>query len=667
MNALCLNMIVRNESRIIDRCLQSVAPYVSSYAICDTGSTDGTPDIIRSFFDRRGITGAIATTEFVNFGHARNSALGVAWMHNEPPVDYLLLCDADMELVVENERVFNRLGEAAYMVTQRAGGNFSYRNTRLLSRNVAAEYIGVTHEYLSVGGNTVALDGLHFIDHADGANRPEKFERDIRLLSEAVEKNPADSRSLFYLAQSYRDLGKPQHAAGLYRRRAEAGGWAEEAWRARLEEARCYKAVAGHEEKFLWAALLAWEMRPWRAEPLYDIARYYRERGRNHLAALFAERGMAIPYPSEDRLFIEDFVYRGGFLEELSIVGFYVAGRRELGVKSCETLAMHRGAFEGQRELARRNLQHYAKPLAELAPSFTAAIATARPPAGFRFMNPSIVNKGGNLLVNLRAVNYLVRPNGSYIMPEGEPIRTRNYLAHVSPDDLMPKGAVEMFPPADMPAAEYQEVVGFEDVRLFVVGGRLMSVANVRELTPAGLCQQVVTRIGYGWQMEEWQVMRPEGTRHEKNWMPLADGEAARFIYGCDPTVVVDARGTAIYSVEPAVAVDNFRGGSQAIGFEGGWLAVVHEVDAMPGEGERSYQHRFCWFDAGFRLKHTSPRFFFNKRGIEFCAGLAWHPDGRRLVLSYGAARDSEAWIGSVDSAEVGAMLADHARITGLN
>ena len=45
--ALCLNMIVKNESHVIRRCLDSVRPFIDSWVIVDTGSTDGTEDIIR--------------------------------------------------------------------------------------------------------------------------------------------------------------------------------------------------------------------------------------------------------------------------------------------------------------------------------------------------------------------------------------------------------------------------------------------------------------------------------------------------------------------------------------------------------------------------------------------------------------------------------------------
>jgi glycosyltransferase involved in cell wall biosynthesis len=97
--ALCLNMIVKNETANLERCLVAVAPHISSWVIGDTGSTDGTQDFIRSFFAARNIPGELFSLSLVNFAQARNAALHRARasaMH----FDYLLLADADMELLV---------------------------------------------------------------------------------------------------------------------------------------------------------------------------------------------------------------------------------------------------------------------------------------------------------------------------------------------------------------------------------------------------------------------------------------------------------------------------------------------------------------------------------------------------------------------------------------
>ena len=146
------------------------------------------------------------------------------------------------------------------------------------------------------------------------ANRKDKFERDVQLLSRGWSASQS-RRYWFYLAQSYRDAGRTAEAAEAYAKRAAMGGWDEEVWYAGLQRARCLRDLRD-EAGFLREALAALNQRPRRAEPLYDLARFYRERGMNEASALFAEAGLALPWPEHDILFLEDFVYTAGLQEE---------------------------------------------------------------------------------------------------------------------------------------------------------------------------------------------------------------------------------------------------------------------------------------------------------------------------------------------------------------
>jgi hypothetical protein len=55
-------------------------------------------------------------------------------------------------------------------------------------------------------------------------------------------------------------------------------------------------------------------------------------------------------------------------------------------------------------------------------------------------------------------------------------------------------------------------------------------------------------------------------------------------------------------------------------------------------------------------LRQISKAFVLHDRQIEFAAGLAWHPDGKRLVISYGI-RDCEAWLATVSKLDIMEML----------
>lgn len=290
---ICLNMIVKNEAANIERCLRSVAPYIDCWVICDTGSTDGTQDFVRRYFADLGIPGAVVPAPFIDFAQARNAALDAASSITLPEWDYLLLCDADMELVADDPNWAKDLTAPAYLVNQRMGA-MTYGNIRLVKHGAQARYTGVTHEVLNVESRA-QLNGAWFIDHADGANRPGKYERDIRLLKAEVDANPSDARSWYYLAQSYRESGQAELGAAAYARRAALGGWDEEVFSARLNEARCLGALQPKDERgFVASALEAFASRPGRPEPLLELARHFREKGQNEATLLFAEAGLRV-------------------------------------------------------------------------------------------------------------------------------------------------------------------------------------------------------------------------------------------------------------------------------------------------------------------------------------------------------------------------------------
>ena len=94
MTRICLNMIVKNESPVIERCLASVKPWIGHWVIVDTGSTDGTQELVRKAM--AGVPGELHERPWRNVGHNRNEALDLARAHG----DYVLFIDADEQLQV---------------------------------------------------------------------------------------------------------------------------------------------------------------------------------------------------------------------------------------------------------------------------------------------------------------------------------------------------------------------------------------------------------------------------------------------------------------------------------------------------------------------------------------------------------------------------------------
>lgn len=668
---ICLNMIVRNESARIERALASVAPYINSFVIVDTGSTDDTKQKIIDFFKARGIIGEIRDEPFIDWSQARNAAIG--WARRLAVVylpDYLLLCDADMELVVRDKDTFFAAltGEAHEM--QQEAGSLHYANVRLVKASSVGLYKGVTHEYYDApAAEAIGTDIAFFKDHADGANRPEKFKRDIRLLKADLKVDPNNPRSMFYLAQSYRDAGRPLDAIKWFKRRVAAGGWDEEVWNAQLNLAHCYKGI--DDAKFIYHALQAYSMRPSRAEPMYDLAHYYRHLDGHQPAALACAEAVAHLPKSNDKLFVNDYVYKAGVKEEISICAFYVPGKQETGFRASNALSLLAGQYAGARELARTNMFYYIQPLSAHCPSFKWAGIPFPVEEGWAPMNPSITVHQGTVLCNIRTVNYKMDEQGRYLIrgTDGEanntnPIVTRNFIGDLGSNGILgdrPLWTREVLAPP-LPV-EFPPVIGFEDLRLFSVGSTLHGSATVRQIHPDGNCEQVRAKIifppndhRYAYLTDPVRMLR-EPRQTEKNWAPIdaayqGPGDTVKdtaFMYR--PLHIVDSYGITAHTVDPGQDVGQISGSSQVIPFKDGWLAVVHEARYL-GEGQRYYWHRFAYYDSAFTTVQFSRPFYFNDKVIEFCAGMCHVPGTSELAISYGY-KDAEARIATVQEDEV--------------
>ncbi len=164
----------------------------------------------------------------------------------------------------------------------------------------------------------------------DGARSrdPDTYRKDAAVLEQALQEEPENARYAFYLAQSWRDAGEPGKARAAYFQRAAMRGWDQETWMALYEGGRMSEAIKAPIGEIRAAYLAAYQFRPSRAEPLYQLARLHRERGEYALAYLFARQAATIPYPA-DLLFVDAPVYLWRSLDELSVAASYVGAIEE--------------------------------------------------------------------------------------------------------------------------------------------------------------------------------------------------------------------------------------------------------------------------------------------------------------------------------------------------
>lgn len=655
--SLCWNAIVKNEAGRILRAAASVAPYIKSYSILDTGSTDNTTDLIRQFFDARGIKGHIHFSTFKNFSQARNEAFvharddngqdGAEWCQ------FALLMDADMELVVDDVSELLGLDANAlsYDMMQKAGP-VSYANRRMinLSWGNPEPYAGVTHEYVNIAAAGM-IKGSRFLDHADGSNRPDKAQRDITLLEQGLKDEPANLRYMYYLANSYRDAGQLDKAIEMYEQRIAAGGWDEEVHSCMMNMAFCQKDSLNF-GGFVDAMVQAHNYRPQRVEPLYELAKVYRERNQQHAGLLFAKAGLNHKRPN-DLLFVNDYAYEHGVRYEYSILGYYDEAERARSFAVADDLALDPTCPPEQRSSARSNLFWHLKPLSTYCTSFRARnLLDFTPPAGYTAMNPSVLELNGKIYCNIRTVNYKINEHGQYMIGEkgcqDAPIDTRNFLVTLDHDLSVKPGASEIN--WLRPTPKFGMVTGLEDIRLYNVHGDLRFIACIREQEATGSPQQIRGVFDKHYDATDWTKMSGPN-ECEKNWMPIIGKH--EFVYRLDKTR--DFKGLNEIKRPIPIYCSEISGGSQLIPFKNGYMSVVHEASVDPTNNKRTYWHRFAWFTKDLECRRVSLPFVFLDKQIEFCCGLAYHPNRKDLIISFGV-RDAEAWVGQVAIEEVARM-----------
>ena len=151
-----------------------------------------------------------------------------------------------------------------------------------------------------------------------------------RLLA-AVERDPEDARSVFFLAQTYYDLQDFVNARKWYARRVEMGHREdqEEVYQA-VYRIACSMAQLGAPWLDVQDAYMrAWEFRPTRAEPLYDIAFRYRVDQRYWLGYQFAKLAAEIPFPEDDILLLGADVYAWRATDEQAVCASWIGKQAE--------------------------------------------------------------------------------------------------------------------------------------------------------------------------------------------------------------------------------------------------------------------------------------------------------------------------------------------------
>ncbi len=327
---VCLNMIVKNESSVITRCLESVLPVIDYWVISDTGSTDGTQQIIIDYMKENNVPGELHENPWKNFSHNRNLAMNLA----KGKADYILFIDADEYFVYDDDFELPELDKDYYYFTLHWPGVSHWKKITLLNNHLDWEWVGVLHEVICppASRSCGTIEKVKNIYTVDGARSkdPKKYEKDAQVLEDALKDDPNNSRYIFYLAQSYLNGGQKEKALENYKKRAEraVGMNDSEASLSLMHIALIQKDLHYPADVVIQSFKKACTYSRNKQEPYYHLSCYYRELGDYTKSYLVASIGKTIPMPN-DLLWIDEWIYRYGMLMEVSVSSYWIGKYKE--------------------------------------------------------------------------------------------------------------------------------------------------------------------------------------------------------------------------------------------------------------------------------------------------------------------------------------------------
>lgn len=334
-NTFCLNMIVRNESKVILRCLESTLPIIDYWIISDTGSTDGTQQLIKDFFKKHNIPGKLYEDKWCDFGYNRTLSLKYVKEYEKSneniKIDYILVIDADE--LFEYDYDLNEIPELLldrYYITTKYG-NLQYERVQLVSNRLNWSYKGVLHEYIDCPeANGVGhIKGIYDRPRPDGSrsSNPKKYEKDAAIFELALFDKPNNPRYMFYLAQSYRDAKNMDKAIENYKKRADMGNFSEEVYYSLYQVGVCMLRRGDNYLECLGYLLKAYNYRRTRLEALYYFVKYCNI-NKMHQIGYSVAKHLVVPNDKictniNDRLFVEIDIYNYKLHDELSIAAYW--------------------------------------------------------------------------------------------------------------------------------------------------------------------------------------------------------------------------------------------------------------------------------------------------------------------------------------------------------
>lgn len=218
---ICLSSMFKNEAHCIESMLESVYPYIDFYIMQDNGSTDGTPDIVKSFFDSKKINGYIYNVKEGWISHGWNRDHLILETLNTPHnCDWILRVDSDETLQIDDNfdwSVFNDTRIDSFNVASTLPGLIYYRTWMWNAKRNWRFRHDPTHECIYLEGevqeNFQRLN-LPTSFKMNGSFKGESYSCPTKYISDALKQEEtliregrmiSDMYHLWYVGKSYYD------------------------------------------------------------------------------------------------------------------------------------------------------------------------------------------------------------------------------------------------------------------------------------------------------------------------------------------------------------------------------------------------------------------------------------------------------------------------------
>ncbi len=350
---ICLNMIVKDESAVILRSINSIKKIIDYWVIVDTGSTDGTQAIIKEAL--KDIPGELHERPWKDFAHNRNEALALA----QGKSDYIFFTDADEEIRIF---AFDKRGlDQDYYFILMTRKDLHYHRILLIRDRPGWVWKGVLHEAIT---NDQPVQGQVLTEIiSDGSQEdgrrsrdPDQFQNDARILEQELKKDPRNPRILYFLGQTYRNAKMPIKALHYFAKRAEIEDeMKEEVFWSLYLIGSIQQELEMAPQLFIKSFCSAYAYDQTRAEPLYRLALYYNRCGQSIIAYSICKMALNIQKPTF-YMILETSVYDYGILFELANSA-HALGKRDIARMLYRELLIKESIPPSYREYITMNLK----------------------------------------------------------------------------------------------------------------------------------------------------------------------------------------------------------------------------------------------------------------------------------------------------------------------